>query len=643
MKIERKQKKLPPAMIGTAGHVDHGKTSLVKLLTGCETDSLREEKERGLSINLGFAPCQFSGERVIGIVDVPGHIDFIRNMVTGAASIDLLLLVVAADDGIMPQTVEHLQIIKMLSFPKLIVALTKIDLVDQETVELAGEEISDFLENMGFCDVPVMPVSNTELDGISDLKNKIEEFVALLEDRSDQRKFRMNIQKHFSVKGLGTVATGIPVSGKLSINDHLELLPSGKQGSVRAIQNYRQQTDSTRSRICCALNLRDIEEGELERGMTLAIPDSYRVTDSAIVAIENISDKFIMKHNCTLRFHSGTFETSAKVALIGCDKLGAGEHGYAKLIFREPALLAAGDRFIVREFSPSMTVGGGRILLPETFRFKRSSPEFMERLQKSEDALAVDDYLEAQLQLISSPLISEEDLFFYSALEREAAERVLAEKLESEFLYDLGSGEYIVLSRVDEVKNRVVKLLEGYHANHKYSWGVDASELARMLDMKKTAAGALIKLLIKGCGDLRFSHGRLALKSFSPAINDKQIKLKESIESMIADAGFDCLAKGAIMDRLSIPEKEFRMLSNIIVEEGSIVVMGKHYMNRRYFDESLEKLYLLAADRDIIEINDYRDLLKTGRNITVIILEKFDSLGITRRTENGRELIKNHE
>jgi selenocysteine-specific elongation factor len=321
MKIVRKKKNLPPVMIGTAGHVDHGKTSLVKILTGCDTDKLKEEKERGLSINLGFAPCALSGERMVGIVDVPGHIDFIRNMVSGASSIDILILVVAADDGIMPQTVEHLQIIKMLSSPKLMVALTKIDLVDDEMVELAKDEISDFLEEMGFPDVPVMPVSNIKLDGVSAVKNKIEEMVGEIDEIHDDRRFRMNIQKHFSVKGMGTVATGIPVSGELNLDDPLVLLPDYKNTSVRALQNYKLDTDHTASKICCAVNIRDINEEELERGKTLISPDAYTPEESAIVTLLNISKKYTIKHNNSLRFHSGTFESKVKISIIGSNSI----------------------------------------------------------------------------------------------------------------------------------------------------------------------------------------------------------------------------------------------------------------------------------------------------------------------------------
>ena len=639
MKIVRKKKNLPPAMVGTAGHVDHGKTSLVKILTGCDTDQLKEEKERGLSINLGFAPCALSGERMVGIVDVPGHIDFIRNMVSGASSIDILILVVAADDGIMPQTVEHLQIIKMLSSPRLMVALTKIDLVDDEMVELAKEEITEFLAEMGFPDVPVMPVSNIKLDGISAIKNKIEEMVDELDSKHDDRKFRMNIQKHFSVKGMGTVATGIPTSGELNLNDPLILLPSGKNTSIRAIQNYKLDTDHTSSKICCALNIRDIDEEELERGMSLIAPGAYKKDDTAIVTIQNVSKKYTIKHNRSLRFHSGTFESKAKVSIIGSNSIKPMTSGYAKLIFDNPVVLATGDRFVLREMTPSMTVGGGRVILPESFRFKRSSEEFAERLQKAEEFLDMDDFLSAQLMISEHPFLSEEKVISFTCLDNQKAEEQLQKRVDEAILSDLTGDSYLIVPRVSELFVQISKLLDKYHKSHKYSWGIDPAALGKTVDLKKQSSAGLIKELVKQSSDFQFTHGRLALKSFKPAITEKQIKQKDAILEMINQSGFEAIAKGNITNELSIPEKEFRLLSNILIEEEEIAVMGKHYISKECLDSCEEKLRELATQKGVIELSEYRDLIKTGRNITVIILEKFDSLGVTKRFPDGRKLI----
>jgi len=626
-------------MIGTAGHVDHGKTSLVKILTGCDTDQLKEEKERGLSINLGFAPCALSGERMVGIVDVPGHIDFIRNMVSGASYIDILILVVAADDGIMPQTVEHLQIIKMLSSPRLMVALTKIDIVDDEMVELAKEEIVDFLGDMGFPDVPVMPVSNIKLDGISAIKNKIEEMVDELDTKHDDRKFRMNIQKHFSIKGMGTVATGIPTSGELNLNDPLVLLPSGKNTSIRGIQNYKLDTDHTSSKICCALNIRDIDEEELERGMSLIAPGAYKKDDTAIVTIRNVSKKYNLKHNSSLKFHSGTFESKAKVSIIGSNSIKPMASGYAKLIFDNPVVLATGDRFVIREMTPSMTVGGGRVILPESFRFKRSSEEFAERLQKAEEFLNQDDFLSAQLMISEHPFLSKEEGQNLTCQDRENAEELLEEKVDAGILSDLTGDAYLILSRLSELIEILSKLLEKYHNSHKYSWGIDPALLGKTLGLKKQSASGLIKEIVKNSNEFQFTHGRLSLKSFDPAITEKQIKQKDALLDTIKQAGSDCAAKGQMITDLGIPDKVFRLLTNILVEEDEIVIMGKHYMSRSCFNSCEDKLRELATQKGVVEINDYRDMIKTGRNITVIILEKFDSLGITKRFPDGRKLI----
>jgi selenocysteine-specific elongation factor len=637
--MELKMKELPPVMVGTAGHVDHGKTSLVKLLTGCDTDCLKEEKERGVSINLGFAPCQLSGERVVGIIDVPGHINFIRNMVAGAASVDILILVVAADDGIMPQTIEHLQILKMLTAPKVIAVLTKIDLVEAEIVELAKEEICEFLGKMGVYDVPLIPVSNITLEGIAVLRSKIEDIIDSLEVTSDKHKFRMNVQRYFSLQGFGTVVTGIPISGEIKIDDSLQLLPGGKSTSVRAIQNYKQQADHAASKICCALNLRNIEVEELKRGMSLSVPGAYHPTDSAIVTIENISEKFSLKHNHSLRFHSGTFEGGVKVSIVGKSKLHSLESGFAKIKFKAPVVLGSGDRFILREPTLSLTVGGGVILLPDRVRFKRLSEKFYSRLKRAEGFLKVNDYLAVQLTLAEFPIYSRAQIAYYSAVELFDTEQMIDQKIEDSFLLDLTSDYFLVASRIEEVRSRVIKILNIYHHSHKYSWGIDTVNLAQKLEIKKQSAGVLIKHLVKDSESLQYSHGRLALKNFKPAISDKQIKYKNAITSLISKAGFNSIARGSILNTLEIPEKEFRMITDILLEEGDIIVLGKHYISKECFDDSIVKLRQIAAEDEFIDIQKYRDVLGTGRKITVIILEKFDSLGITRRFEEGRKIL----
>ena len=640
MKTTTKNRTLPPVMIGTAGHVDHGKTSLVKILTGCDTDRLKEEKERGLSIDLGFAPCLLSGDRMVGIIDVPGHIDFIRNMVTGASSINILLLVIAADDGIMPQTVEHLQIISMLSSPRMIVALTKRDIVDPEMLLLAEEEIGDFLKDSGFHDVPIIPISNVTLEGVSALKENIEKIVDSLDVERDKRCFRMNIQKRFSVKGMGTVVTGIPLCGNIKLNDDLELLPSGRDTSVRAIQNYKQQSDYTGAGICCALNIRDIDEGEIGRGMTLVHPGVYRTSDTVIVSLRNSSTaRFSIKHNASLKFHAGTLETTVKVSLIGTNSLSPGESGFAKFAFQDHVVLVCGDRFILRIPSPSMTIGGGRVIVAEKFRFKRSSSDFMKRLKSADTALEDNDFLASQLYLLPGLIYSREKLLELTALMPEIASDIIEKKVRDDFLIPLGRDFFLLKERVEDLKMIVFKFLRKYHDTHRYSLGIEPPLLGELFDIKKQAAVSLIKILTSTFTEFSFAHGRLALSDFSPDISAKQVKMKDALYEALLDAGSACMAKGSLIDQLGISEKDFRLLSNILIEENLITVLGKYYMAKHCFDICLDKFYTLAAENDVIDIGDYRDAIGTGRNSAVTILEKFDALGLTKRVDGGRSLI----
>ncbi len=544
----------------------------------------------------------------------------------------------AADDGVMPQTIEHLKIIRMLSYPKLIAALTKIDLVDDETLLLAREELSGFLEKMGFPDVPVMPISNTKRTGIGEFREKLEKTVDRLEFRHDNRKFRMNIQNRFSVKGIGTVVTGIPVSGDLSIDENLALLPGNKLTGVRGIQNYKLETETTRAKICCALNLRDIGEEELERGMALAAPGAYHATKTAAAVIENCHEEFAVKHNMSLRFHSGTFESNVKVSLIGSNDLNPLQRGFARLSLAKPAVLASGDKFILRETSPSMTVGGGTVILPESFLFKRSSVDFGNRLDRAADLLQNGDLPGAQVMIASSPWQSRDELIRYSCLETAEAEKTIAEMTDSGFLQYLGGDVFIVDCRRRELKKQVVKILEKYHESHKYSWGADTNTLGKLTGLNKTAAMGLLNFLCANYKEFRISHGRLSLEGFKPGMNEKQMRRKDAVLALIAEAGYECVARGTTITELDVPEKEFRLLVNILVEEKEIVVLGKHYMTTNFFKSCLEIFREMAEQQEAVGVKEFQKRINTGRNIAITILEKFDSLGVSVRMPEGRKL-----
>ncbi|MBN1256088.1 MAG: selenocysteine-specific translation elongation factor, partial [Planctomycetes bacterium] len=451
MALKLKTPELLPLMAGTAGHVDHGKSALVKLLTGCEMDRHPEAKLRGLTIDLGFAPLRLPGNRMLGIIDVPGHEDFIRNMVAGAASMDILMLIVAADDGIMPQTLEHLRIAKTLSTPRVMAVISKIDLVSPEKLALVRQEVKAFLAALGIVDSPIVAVSNITLDGLEEVRQTLQEMVEGIAERSDPRAFRMYVERVFSVKGYGTIVAGIPITGELQVGDEVQLLPGGSIHPVRAIQSYKFGVNTATPKVCAAINLRGLEVKDAHRGMTLAAPGIYQPTDSAIIRFTSEHEKQILKRVTRVKFHSGTNAVNASLKLLSEEKLGYRETCYAQVSFAEPAVLASGDRYIIRSLSPVDTIGGGVILSTRTHRLRRSELGLLDRLQQAASAVKEGDFFASELLAGSQAIVSNAQALNLTQCSGQTAEKRIKDAIASGLLYDLGGGALLVKERLGEV------------------------------------------------------------------------------------------------------------------------------------------------------------------------------------------------
>lgn len=640
MGVRRVTPQIVHAMVGTAGHVDHGKTALIQLLTGCDTDRLREEKERGLSIDLGFAPCQLPGRRLVGIVDVPGHRDFIRNMVAGAASMDVLVLVVAADDGIMPQTVEHMKIVKLLRTPRVLVAITKIDLVDAEMVELLREDVAAFTARMGFPDAPIVCVSNKTLKGLDEVRETLDHLVESVQGRPpDSRAFRMNVERVFTVRGYGTVATGMPISGEIRVGDKVELLPSGRVSSVRAIQTYKYEAEAAHAGACSALNLRDIEAEAVGRGMTVATPGVYRPTASAVVSIQNVSESVTLKRRSELKLHCGTSVVGGSVKLVGVDRLRPGETAFARVGLEEPVVLAAGDRYIVRNPSLADTVGGGTVLsvnVPEPGRKARRLPG---RLERALDAARGGDHLGAELLAGRRPLLHAEELAQLTQRRGEAVSRLLREKEESGEIVDLGAGAWLAGARLDELMNHVGKALERHHALNKHTWGMTPAQICDLLGLGVKNFARLAELLCSG-DRIAVKHGRLALASFEPAISEREMELKDRLLGRVNAAGVNAPARGDLMTELAVSESDMKLMTRLLVEEGMVAVLKNKLMSTEVYEECRGKLLKLFENVATVGIPAFRKATGLSRNLAVTVLEAFDSEGMTRRVEGGRVLAR---
>ncbi|MCK6487239.1 MAG: selenocysteine-specific translation elongation factor, partial [Planctomycetes bacterium] len=356
-------RRILPVMIGTAGHVHHGKSALVKLLTGCDTMRLPEERKRQLTIDLGFAPCHLGSDRLAGIIDVPGHEDFIRTMVAGASAIDVLLLVVAADDGVMPQTREHLTIVATLRAPQAMAVVNKCDLVEPARAAAVAGEVAALLAAAGFPDAPVVPASCRTGDGLAQVWTALERLVDAAAARpADPRAFRLDVERSFTVAGHGSVATGVARSGAAALGDELEVLPTGAATRLLGVQAFRRDAERVGTGTCTALNLKDVPLAALGRGAVVAAPGILRAEHGAVVWLRNVSADAVLKRRGELRLHAGTADVVAQVRLLGAETLAPGEEAAALVQLREPLVLAAGDRVLLRALTPQATVAGGTVL-----------------------------------------------------------------------------------------------------------------------------------------------------------------------------------------------------------------------------------------------------------------------------------------
>ena len=631
------------AIVGTAGHVDHGKTALVKHLTGVDTDRLPEEKQRGMSIDLGFAPFTLADGRVLGIVDVPGHQDFVRNMVAGAASMDVLMLVVAADDGIMPQTEEHLRIVSLLRTPRVIAVVTKIDLVEAEGRARIRQEVDGFLGAMGYPGTPIVLMSNRTGEGVAETKRTLELVACeavddVRQSQSQQHAFRMNIERVFTIKGHGTVVTGIPLSGAVRVDDGLELLPSGQRTTVRSIEAYRRATENASAHACVAINLRDIGADSVRRGMTLAAPGIFAATSEIIATLQNASATSTVRHRQQVRFHAGTSAATASLALLGADHLAPGEAGSVRLHLEEPVVLGVGDRFVVRSLTPAFTLGGGAVLSTATTRVRRNAPVLHAALAAARILLDRGDLFGAAIAARIDALLSHRELLRLTQSTDDRAAALIARKQSEGDIAFLGE-DWLVNARWDDLLARLKLALRNHHQTNKYAWGMPSPQVCTLLGIGPKSFKGLADELYRADDEVLFRHGVLALKGHQPALSERQLSGKDALADRVLAAAATPPAKGDLATALALTPHELHLLVRLLSDEGVVVVLRSHVIAATVFNQCREKLLALFADQSLVDIATFRQVTGTSRRVAVEILEAFDSSGLTHRTDAGRILV----
>ena len=621
-------------IIGTAGHVDHGKTLLVKALTGIDTDRLMEEKKRGITIELGFAHLDWPDGTQAGIVDVPGHEKFIKNMLSGAGGIDLAMLIIAADDGIMPQTVEHLDILTLLGVKDGLIVITKADTVDPEWLELMQEEIRERTEGSFLEGKPIVAVSAYTGQGIPELKEMLRELVRKAEEKSLRIPFRLPVDRVFSVEGFGTVVTGTLIEGSVREGDPAELVPSGVQTRIRNLQVHGKNVDTAYAGQRVAINLAGLKKTDIQRGDSVAKPGSVRVSRMLDVRLQNLkhSGRVILNDSQVHLFH-GAAVLLAKVVLFGRDELKPGESCYAQLRLTEPIASKNGDRFVIRFFSPLETIGGGVILDDQPRRHKRSDPKIQEILKIKESG-SRDDLTVQLLAEFGTRLPTAAQLV--AKLQREEADiqEELYHLCSRGLAMEPMSGRYIAAAAVDKVWKDCQGVMELYHKQNPLHAGIQSAELRQKLfkGMERNCADALISVLHQE-GKLRKVGDRYALSDFSVTLTKRQRGIREKLLGIYSTSGIETPITEHIMEGFPSNERpEARQVLESLITSGDLILLTPQIcLYREDYRRILEAAKTHFETSDSLTLAQLRDLLSTSRKYSQAIIEYFDKIHITKK------------
>ena len=630
-------------MLGTAGHVDHGKSALVKLLTGCETDTLAEEKQRGLTIDLGFAPCRLADDRIVGVVDVPGHVDFIRNMVAGAHGVDVVIFVVAADDGIMPQTREHLHILTLMGLRHGLVALTKIDLVEEPRRQSVIEDLRRLLAGTFLADAPIAPISNITGEGYEGFFEALNQVVAGCEDRSSAGVFRVWVEDVFTIRGPGTVVTGIPSSGLVKIGDPLTLLPAGRPGHVRRMQVYGDDATEARAGECVALNLPEFDHEEVRRGMVLCASDAVapvRMAEAELQILDSVKGK--VEDFVEVHLHVGTASVLARVAMLEETEMTAGQRQMVQLRLTEPLPLVPGDRFVVRANLPAQdqtglaTIGGGRILGVSNVRLRRKRPWTLSTLAARRDAL--DDparWCELMLRESGLPL-SVTDLQKRCLLRPEEMVALLERLRASGAVISLPSGALAHSAVVEETARKMVEAVTSFHTANPQRVGLGREELFSIMggaaEVCDLAAASLVNAKrLERQGTVFGSAG------WSARISDRDQQLSDRISATFQSAGWAGPTAAELATTLSEPPVRVEKMIKLLVEKAVLVRLDERLCIHRDSLEAAKQVVLrLFRQKPSFSTMEFRDAVGVSRKHAVPLVDYLDKIRFTVRSGHDR-------
>ena len=612
-------------VIGTAGHIDHGKSVLIQALTGIDPDRLPEEKERGMTIDLGFAWMKLPSGQEVGIVDVPGHERFVKNMLAGVGSIDLALLIVAADEGIMPQTREHLAILDLLDISKGIVVITKNDLVDEELLSLVKLEIDELMKSTTLVEAPVVAVSAMTGEGLPDLVSTIDGLLVSVEPRKDIGRPRLLIDRAFTIAGSGTVVTGTLVDGSLSVGQEIEVVPSGVKARLRGLQTHKARIDVAKPGSRVAANLAGVAVSQLERGDVLTSPGWLVPTVRVDVKLRMLSDlKRSLRHGATVSFFSGTAEVMAKVHLLEKEKIGPGDVSWAQLALVKPVALVKGDHFIIR--SPMDTLGGGHIVNSHAQRHRRFRPAIIRTLRVRGEG-AVEDVIVATLE-VKQPLELER-LIVQCGLAADEAPGVVDRLIGEGKVVAVGRGEHSLLFAASgwrRLAKKAEAAVEGYHRKFPTRSGMPKGELVNKLGLLPNSP-VLQRF---------FDDGILVEKGAAVHLPSYSIQLSQQQQAKV-DAFLNALKQNPYSPPGDVTLEND--LLNLLVEKQQVVKVSDGVVfSASAYNEMVDKVIAHAKAKGKVTLAEVRDMLGTSRKYAQALLEYMDAKKLTRRVGDERVL-----
>ena len=635
-------------IVGTAGHIDHGKTALVRALTGTDTDRLPEEKQRGITIDLGFAELEL-GDIRFGFVDVPGHERFVKNMLAGASGIDLVMLVIAADEGIMPQTREHFDICRLLNIERGLIAVTKKDLVDDEMLGLVKEEVSEFVAGTFLDQAPIVGVSSRTGEGIDELRNDLIQAASSVRRRDDRHIARLPIDRSFAMKGFGSIVTGTLVSGKIAEGDEVELLPEGKRLRVRGVQSHGRKVQEASFGRRTAVNLAGIDHYDVTRGMLLAEPDVLHPTQSLDAELEVLPDSALpIRTRQRVRVHMGTAEVLARVVVIGDQQIRPGEKGFAQLRFESPVAAVLGERFIIRSYSPQETIAGGSILTPSEARFRRrDAPQLAGYL--SSLATALDDtgeILKLLVERSGERGLAEPDIRSITGWTKSTLNETAA-KLKDNSSLKQCDAVYISQQSFEALSDKALKVIEAMH---------EADRLANAVPLEKVRAQIFrstpqevekaILFTLTSQGKLSVDGENVRLTGRDVQLSQKETAALTHLRRTIETAGLevpkpDDLIQGSAAASGVDKQVAQKFFHQLLASGETIRINPDIVISAKVVDGLIEKLQAFAKttpDR-LIDVAKFKEIAGVSRKYAIPLLEYFDQRKVTARRGDKRIVI----